>query len=253
MSKKTVKSKLEADQIQIFLNSKSAVKYGEGGTSDCYWNIPNIDIPRSNAIFMSVLNASIPYSFFNIDTYDNKLYYTISGKTTVLEIPQGNYSVLTLRDYLNANMTGFTWVYLSTSNQYQITHASTDFIFNKESTIFELLGFDDKADYTSSAKVLKSSIMCNFFPIRQILMQSFNILNSNINASTPNNACIICSIPVTTQANGIIQYVNNGSTKFRVDHLDNISELRITLCDQDGDYLDLNGSHWSATLQIDIQ
>jgi len=253
MSKRKATARLETDQIQIYLNSKSATRYGDAGTSDCYFNIPRLEIPRANKIFLSVLNASIPYSFFNVDDYDNKLVYTQNGVTTTLTIPQGNYTVLTLRDWFNTNMTGFTWVYISTSNQYQITHTTTNFTFNKETTIFELLGFADGSDYTSTTKVLKSSIMCNFFPIRQILLQSFNILNSNINAATPNNASILASIPVTTQANGIIQYSNNGSIKFRVDHLDNISDMRITLTDQDGDHLDLNGCHWSATLQIDIQ
>ncbi len=149
-------------------------------------------------------------------------------------------------------MTGFTITYIPLNNSFKFEHSTHNFTFKSTSTCFELLGFKDNQNYSSTSKILQSTITVNLFPIRTIYVETQNVICSNINHATPNNACIICAIPVNNSQFGLVTYNNNGVTRFQVDHIRNFTELKIRLTDQDGDLLDLNGCHWSMTIQIDI-
>ena len=86
--------------IQIFLNSKTANKYLGGFTSNCIFNIPAIEMPEDRKIYLSVQSASIPFSFYNVDYFNNSLIYSVGGGSNiVVTIPQGNYNVTSLRTY----------------------------------------------------------------------------------------------------------------------------------------------------------
>ena len=73
-----------------------------------------------------------------------------------------------------------------------------------------------------------------------------------MNSSTPNNSSILCSIPITSSVGSIISYSNIYDVKNEVNHTNNLNLLHIKLTDQDCDVLDLNGVHFSLTLQLDI-
>ena len=108
---------LNEETIQIFLNSKTANKYLGGFTSNCVFNLPLIVLPRSAKIYLSVQSASIPYSFYNVDYFNNKLVYNLNaGSDITIEIPQGNYSTTSLKNYLLTAMTGFSIIYSSLNN-----------------------------------------------------------------------------------------------------------------------------------------
>lgn len=244
---------MSTNSIQIFLNSKTASKYNNGFSSDCTFYLPPIEIPKRSRCYLSIQSCSIPYSFCNCDYYNNLLEYEINGINHSLSIEQGNYNVTTLAKYL-LDSTGLTFTYNSTKNKFTITHSTHNFILKKESTCFELLGFEDNKDYSSVSRNLISTISINLFPIRAILIESHNIICNNINGyeAQQNNASVIGSIPVNTSPNSIITYSNNGYTRFIVDRFENFTYLNIKLTDQDGDILDLNGCHWSLALQIDF-
>ena len=87
------------------------------------------------------MNASIPYSFFNVDYFNNLLVYSVGGGSDIeIIIPQGNYNVNTLRTFLLSVMTGFTITYTSLNNSYTFSHTTENFVFKKNSTCFEILG-----------------------------------------------------------------------------------------------------------------
>ncbi len=89
------------------------------------------------------------------------------------------------------------------------------------------------------------------YSIRNIYITSNNLSLSNINNSTPNLCNILASIPLTSGANSVITYSNTNNIKTSVNDIKKFTLLQIALTDQDGDILDLNGCHWSMTLQID--
>jgi len=175
------------------------------------------------------------------------------GSNIVITIPQGNYNTSSLRTYLLSVMTGFTITYSSLNNAFSFTHSTSDFSFKSSSTCMEILGFEENVPHNSTTKIMTSTYCINLFTIRNIYIQSSNLMLSNINNATPNNSCILCSIPLTTGQFSIVNYSNTNNVQSRIDSLRNFSSLHISLTDQDGDILDLNGCHFSLTLQIDIE
>lgn len=244
---------LKTETIQIFLNSKTANKYFDGYTSNCLFNLPHLVLPRAKAIYISVQSASIPYSFYNVDGFNDTLVYSLAGGSNqVITIPQGNYNTTTLRNYLISVMSGFNITYSSLNNTYTFTHSSSDFSFKSSSTCMEILGFEENFQHDSTSKVLTSTCSINLFTIRNIYIQSSNLMLSNINNATPNNCSILCSIPLTSGQFSVVNYFNTNNVKSRIDSVRNFTSLQVSLTDQDGDILDLNGCHFSLTLQIDI-
>lgn len=242
------------ETIQIFLNSKTANKYLNGYTSNCVFNLPQFILPRLKNMYVSVQSATIPYSFYNVDYFNDLLVYNVNGGANInITIPQGNYNTTTLRTYLLSVMTGFTITYSSLNNTFTFTHSTYEFSFKKESTCMEILGFNENVTYSSISKNMTSINCINLFTIRNIYIQSNNLMLNNINNSTPNNCTILASIPLTTGQFSVVNYNNINNIRSRLDNIRNFTQLNINLTDQDGDILDLNGCHFSVTLQIDFE
>lgn len=245
---------MSKETIQIFLNSKTADKYLNGFTSNCIFYLPQFIISRMKNMYISVQSATIPYSFYNIDYFNDRLVYNVNGGSDItINIPQGNYNTTTLRTYLLSVMTGFTITYSSLNNQFTFTHSTYDFTFKSSSTCMETIGFDEYVNHTSTSRVLISSNSINLFTIRNIYIQSNNLMLNNINNSTPNNCTILASVPLTSGQFSVINYYNTNNVRSRIDNIRNFTQLNINLTDQDGDILDLNGCHFSLTLQIDFE
>lgn len=242
------------ESIQIFLNSKTANKYINGYTSNCIFNLPQFIIPRVKKMYVSVQSATIPYSFYNVDYFNDLLVYNVNGGSDInITIPQGNYNVTTLRTYLLSVMTGFTITYSSLNNSYTFTHSTYDFSFKKTSTCMEILGFNENVTYSSVSKSMTSINCINLFTIRNVYIQSNNLMLNNLNNATPNNCTILCSIPLTTGQFSVVTFSNVNNVRSKIDNIRNFTQLNINLTDQDGDILDLNGCHFSITLQIDFE
>ena len=239
--------------ICIFLNSQSANSYVNGYTSECLFVLPTLSIPKKTNISVSVQSASIPYSFFNCDDFNDQFNFSLNGIQYSKVIPQGNYNVLTLITALKLLMpNSFNIVYNSLNNSYTFTNTTYDFQLLGSSTCFEMLGFTDYITYSSSAFSLTSSISINLFTIRNIYITSNNFILNNVNSSTPNDSSILCFVPISSSAGSIITYQNIYNVNNEVHNTHNLKLLHIKLTDQDGAVLDLNGCHFSLTLQLDI-
>lgn len=239
--------------ICIFLNSQTANSYVNGYTSECLFVLPALTVPKRAKISVSCQTASIPYSFYNCDDFNSKLNYIENSITYNKIIPQGNYNVLTLITALKTLMgVNFNIVYNTLDNTYTFTNTLYNFTLLSTSTCLEMLGFKDKLSYPSVSKSLTSNICINLFTIRNIYLSSNNFILNNVNNSTPNNSSILCSIPISSSSGSIISYSNIFNVINEVNNVNNLTLLHIKLTDQDGDILDLNGCHFSLTLQLDI-
>ena len=239
--------------ICLFLNSQNANIYVNGYTSECLFVLPALVIPKKSKVSVSVQTASIPFSFYNCDDFNSKLSYIENYITYNKIIPQGNYNVLTLATALKTLMgTNFIITYNAIDNTFTFTNALYDFQLLSSSTCFEMLGFKDKTTYSSISKSLKRNISINLFTISNIYLSINDFMLNNINSSTPNNSSILCFIPIQSSSGSIISYSNIFNVNNEVYNIHNLTLLHIKLTDQDGDILDLNGCHFSLTLQLDI-
>ncbi len=239
--------------ICIFLNSQTANSYINGSTSECMFVLPSLVIPKRSKMSISCQTASIPYSFYNCDDFNNKLSFIQNSITYNVVIPQGNYNVNTLITALKTLMgVNFNIIYNSLDNTYTFTNTLYEFSLLSSSSCFEMLGFKTGITITSVSKTLKSKLSINLFTIRNIYISSNNFILNNVNNSTPNNSSILCSVPIQSSSGSIITYSNIFNVYNEVHNVSNLTLLHIKLTDQDGDILDLNGCHFSLTLQLDI-
>ena len=130
---------MNQDSIQIHLNSQYVNKYNNINYSDCDFNLPVIEAQEGYTLYLSVLHAVIPYSFYSINSTNNVLFYSEYQATpvvnTTLNIPYGNYNSLQLASYLTANLPRTNVTYNSITNKYIFTNSVNEFkILNSYST-----------------------------------------------------------------------------------------------------------------------
>ena len=248
------------ENFQLHLSSTYADKIYNSNNCDAEFYLPVIEIPSQYHMHINVVHASIPFTFYNVNSSNNILNYTYltspSPVSFSLSIPQGNYTANSLKQYLTtqlnsaSSLNNFTTTYDAITNKFTfLSNLSVNFSFDATSTCLGLLGLSSQTN-SSSTFTLTSNKAVNLYPIRCICVCT-NLKTSNINVNNKNKSNILCSIPISTQPNSIITYLNQ--TGFRINTYANvISSLRIQLMDQDGNLLDLNGANWSMTIQFDV-
>ena len=238
------------ESIQIYLNSKNADKYNNGMISDAEYDLPLVEFQDEFHIYLSVVSCLIPFSFYNINNSNNSLYYSFDGNSmTNILIPIGNYNINDLVKYFKASMSNFTITYNQNSNKLSFTHATTNFMFMSVSCL-SILGFNDNTTYISTSFTLTSKNCVNVYNIKNIQVNS-NLITYNINKTQRNNYCILCSVPVSSQPFSLIEYINR--TNFITNlFLNRIQKIKIRLTDDNGNLIDLNGVHYTMTLELDV-
>ena len=239
------------ETIEIYLNSKSASNYLNNQISDCFYNLPSIEILQDEIAYINLKDAVIPYSFYNVNNTNNKLDYILNSVNYSITLINGYYNVNTLRTHL-LDLLGVNWtiLYISKLNKFEFIHTLNNFTFLNTSTCFELLGFKNNISYYSTSLKLISDICCNTFTIRNIYVSSDNFILNNIDSNNHNKSNIICSIPVRGLYNSILFYED--SSKHLIYKLDNMVNLHVRLTDQDNNLLDMNDIHYTLTLEITI-
>ena len=211
-------------------------------------------IDRRQTMYVSVLSASIPCTFLNCDYFNNIfVYYDENNIQHTLNIPQGNYNVATLANWFNLN-TAFTFTYNPITNHYMIQNNSNqEWKFSQLSTCQELLGLITEGDIESVNGAIESNSAVNFFTIRNIIILCPSLNTNNVNVQQQNNRNCLLSIPVTAGANSILVYQNTQGVRSELDSYNQMNNFQLVLIDQDGDYIDLNGAHWSISLLFQIE
>lgn len=266
------------DSLQIFVNSKYAnVQFNNYGTNSQYI-LPYITASSGHYIYISVINAVIPYSFYNINLNNNYLYCTvhyqfISGvmsahdESYYIDIGYGNYNAVQLAQVLS-NMSN--WTPTSSLGSYNnpnlvVTYSA---IYNKftfkntlnlefdfsipYSTCFEPLGLSKTlaVNNASFGYSYTSFYTINLATVRTINI-STNFSSGNLTILKTNNYNTLCSIPVLGLPNSLISYENPNDFKTNL-YVNEFNNITILLTDQDGNKIDLNGQYYTLTLQIDI-
>jgi hypothetical protein len=237
------------ENFQLHLSSNFADKICSNNNADTEFYLPLIEIPSQYHLHINVVHASIPFTFYNINSSNNVLNYSIEGTNYSFIIAQGNYNVVNLKDYLMSNLPGFIITYSPITNKYTFTQDYYGFSFLNTSTCLNILGFSQQT-ITSNGTSLTSTQSVNLNPIRCVCICS-DLPSSNISLNSKNKNNILCSIPITTQPNSIITYLNHNNFKINT-YANVLSSIRIQLMDQDGNLLNLNGTNWSMTIQFDV-
>lgn len=247
---------MNADSIQIHLNSKFATSYNNLHMSDCTFQLPVIEAQSGHTILLSVLHTIIPYSFYSVNSSNNMLYYTeylaIPPVSTTVYITPGNYTAYQLVAYLTNALPRTIVTYDSIINKITFTNSINNFkILSAYSTCHNLLGLANNDLYnTSVGNYLTMPGQLNLAQTKLINVVS-NFSSCCISNIENNEHDILCCVPVNTNPYSLIQYTNYNNFKINL-NTNNINFINIKLMNQDGNSLELNQQYFSITLQLDI-
>ena len=257
----------EIDSMQLYLNSKYSDQiYNEstGANSSCLFVFPYITCPSNYYINVSVINATIPFSFYQINQYNNQITIQYTGFSPVnYFIPFGNYNANQLANKLTTGywaptnplytVTNLKVTYNAITNKFLFLNTlSNNFKFPTEyTTCIEPLGLSTNVLYnTSIFGELNSGFSINLATVRAINIVT-NYSSGNLSILEQNNFNTLASIPVVALPNSLIYYENSNDFKTNL-YLGEINNINIKFTDQDNNSIDLNGLYYNLTLQVDI-
>lgn len=239
--------------MQLYLNSRYATLKPNGGDSGlCVFEYPTIIIEDGYAVHLSLVSATIPYSFYSFNNNNSSLSLEdASGNTYNFQVPNGNYNIYQLRTAILGELGGgWDICYNSVTNKITIINSTMDFSMNPAS-MNHAIGFSETETLFSSGNQLTSSQCINLNQIRAINME-IDMPTSTMNVAQPLNQNILATIPVVSQPYGMIQYENTNG--FRINMFcSQMSMIRVKFVDNQGNLINMNGVNWQATLQIDME
>lgn len=237
---------------QIYLDSDDAYHIN-GKNSDCVFTFHDIIIaPPEIDLLLSVVNITIPISWFTIDSTKDTIVWSLNGvDQSSVTITHGNYSATQLEDELNTQFSSIiTVAYNDITNKFTFTHASQDFVIKGDTTCLEQLDFSS-TNHTSSSSSLTSNRIVDLAGVKTVQLRS-NFQTNSLESKTKGVSTMIAKIPVPLSSGSILVYTNKTGFKSKLSNT-HINYIRLTLEDNDNMPLELNGIEWSCTLQVDYQ
>jgi hypothetical protein len=238
------------NSLQIFLNSRYATETIDNNTANCVYYLPVIEIPDGHSIYLSLQNASIPYSFYSITDFDNTFTWGLTtAPSNSFNIPAGNYNITQLLNYLSGIMgTDYTLSYSSITSKITITHSTNNFIIYADS-FNHIIGFSKTTSTTSSGRTVTGRDCVNLNQIRAINVE-VNFPTYNVNVAQPYNQNILATIPVFVAPFSIITYTNTNNFRTNL-YVNKLDQIQIRLLDNEARLIDMNGIQYQMTLQLD--
>ena len=197
-----------------------------------------------HSFLLSVVNAEVPYSFYLVNTNNNK--YKINGTSYSISI--GNYNILELIDKLQSNHPTFTFSYKETTNKLTIS-APTAFSMTNDGLepFLRLIGF--RLDIYNGLSSYESDSVVDLSGYNNIFIYS-NLGSENYDSYLSRGSHVLCKIPLTSSANGVIFYENTFGTRHIIDQT-NISDIKLQLLSNLYSPIDLNHIDFTIALQLD--
>ena len=251
----------------FFLNSENAVS-----RNPFVFNFPSqIKCPNNLRMVLSLLEVTLPYTFYNVNESNNQLTFQIltSSGTSVLiytlTFPTGIYSALSFRDFINSQTVApansiqcvydekqFKFSFVSTF-RFQIINTET-----RHTTCGGLIGvnklsnndYDFPVVYTDQpAFTVFMPSTVNFSGTPYIFVKMENLPLSNFNSFGQINDAL-ARVPVNTPYGYKMFYRPNEVNKFLIGK-QIFSNFTIKLEDINNNILLLNGNEFQMILKID--
>lgn len=249
MSSYNLDSKLQAQEI--YLDSQYAtINNTNGKNSDVYFflNAP-VSIQYDHDIVLRIDNFVCPISFFVVSDTNNLLIIN----STNYFITEGNYNALTLTTELNSILSGFTVTYDSNTNKLTFSR-STTFTISSQSTCLKIIGFSEGINHTATLSGMNYTLTSNYVVnlsgtsliyIDIPTVTTRNISSKNGGAFTTIIKSVVCDVPYGS----ILSYTNNTNSAVVLKEK-YISYFNVRLLDDEYNLLDLNGQHFTLTLEL---
>jgi len=208
------------------------------------------EIPVEN---INIISCNIPYSFYNVNKYNNIIFIEYLTLNETIEIPFGNYNAYELISTFETLIKTFVGdakcSYNKILNKFVFISSSSTYIikFHYGQT-YKLFGFNKSQEVTitpSEQEISTNVVQMNY--TNYIFVRS-NITNSNIFYNN-NYTNFLCAIPVNGTPGQIIRFKNDNSD-FSYSIHKNISYIEFELLDEYLNPIDLNGGDWNMEISI---
>jgi hypothetical protein len=260
----------------LFLDS-SQQDYPLNGNNGAYSLFLRKPITKtvSNSVFrVKVIQTCIPFSFTEINTSNNTLYYTYNGNPFNFTIPAGSYTILSLLSYIQTYLTGnhsvfFNFTFNQSTNFATFAFASSgntgnhSFTFLHTDTnnkpILKQVGFTTSdiiftcvGGFAAVSSTSNQSV--NIAPSKNLYIRSDNLQQTSSQEAIVNRcdtSDILAIIPINVPFSNYINFYNNDNFIVYINNesIDNIS-LYLTDATSDDTLIGLV-LNWSVTLVIE--
>lgn len=244
--------------LQIHLNSSQATVYkNDSKKSKVLFELLDA-VPRDLNILeckVGLVNAQIPYSFYNVNDTNNKFYMNGS----LYGINANTYNIDTLIDNLTSNLpSGFSITYYESTHKLKFTYTSYFQLYDSgiKTSAMSILGFSTNTIYYSGLNyglweiVAPYPFNLNTFNRIHIATDSFFLKNVDSYNKTTTN--ILATIPVNTTPYDIIQYENKNNFRSNIHNIEGFYNLEINIYDDNENDIDFRNVDWTLTLQVDL-
>lgn len=245
----------------IVLNSKDAILLNGNQKSNVVFNFKDVMLKSNDIIMvtMSLLDAEIPASYYNVNSNNNKTSITRNSVTYSIVMTNGNYNVLQYIDdfkTLYNTATGGTLAMTFDSITGKISMKDTAFnltINENLSTSYKLLGALEGTNPTFSKTASPADAFdapCNFLGVTRIKILSESLVSQNIDSHNLTTTTLIDTIGGTAGDFGLNIFNSLGRESLLL--AKRIQNIDIQLRDQDNNFIDFNAIDWNISILLKI-
>jgi hypothetical protein len=254
--------KIINESFVIALNSKDSIKLNDTKLSNVNFEFKGLirHNHKYKNLKVQLLDAVIPHSFYNITPFNNLLI--LDNIEHIIEV--GNYTQKTLFDKLSRLKTKFATYGVEfdkvTGKMTIFKRNDTNFTIQKESTILEILGYEQKDLVGFRYTVIDNGVIETYrrliasYPLylagNQIIKISSKALACHNHDSFNNNTNNTLNfITVNSPPHSIIYYKNLSQIHFpmKEEYIDNID---IQIYDENNEFINFNNTNWKIILSI---
>jgi len=247
------------EQRIVILDSDNAVKNNGDFNSDVVFNFTGIltDEPDIKEVQVSVQNAQIPMSFYNVNVYNNILRITYNSLPYTITLTRGNYNSNTLITEITSQLAGqlitdITITISSITGIIKFVRAgSLNFTILSTGTVNKTLGFATGTNYTSAGGILNAPYPLNLLGILKLKITSLELSTYNFDSSVLGNLNVLATIPIEAGTFGLIQYDNFANIQSIIKNT-TLDSFDLQIYGDDGNLVNFNGIGWNITLMFAI-
>jgi len=242
--------------MNLFLASKYADSYIADNEANCVFNIREGIVPDPDTrILCCITDLELPYSFYIFRQTNNILQIQITaGALVTYTLAVGNYNINQLVEAFNTTgsalqVNNITATYDANTNKLSFVHSTTTIaLVPANTTMLKEIGF--KQGQTGAASTITGENMVNLSGLANIFLRS-NLGTENYDS---NNAVsgTLAKIPVNVLPLEFIFYRPVENLYVRLSDRQ-ITTINVSIQDEEGNILQLNGGRFSFTLSVHFQ
>ena len=244
----------------INLNSINSIKQNSSYNSSVFFQFPSLLVQKKiiKNVTVSVLNAQIPYSYYNVNVYNNVFRISNGGGIVTITLTRGNYnsnSLITeiIGQLTLAGITGISIVLSSVTGCYTwTTSAASMTIYSSGSTALKFLGLDTTVNTTSVSQKIVSPYPLNLLYTLKIRIASTALSTNHLDSSVGGTLNILASFPVNAANFGIVLYENQTNIQSHL-NLRDLNGFDIQILDDDSNLINFNSVEWTATMMLQVE